>query len=187
MIKTAADVDRLDNIERNRDAEFLLGFNEPERKDQGNLSVELAVDLWPRLEKAAKRSKLPLGSPAPSSDKRGLDWLAAFMKQVKAKDLQVDFIAVHYYRSRRAEDLESFIEDLAREYRRPIWLTEFNGWSGPEKEHQEFLRKSLRFLERSDDVQRYAYFDPKPGKPHSLYRPDGTPTPLGEIYQEAGS
>ena len=185
MIKKESDFGHAGRIKK--DAKFLLGFNEPERKDQGNLTVERAIELWPKIEEIARDRKLPVGSPAPSSDKLGMDWLAEFMKQAKKKELKIDFIAVHYYRSRNADDLERFIKELARDYRRPIWLTEFNGWSGPEDEHIEFLEKSLRFLEKSDDVHRYAYFDPKPGKPHSLYDANGKPTRLGEIYRDAGA
>lgn len=186
MIKKEADLERAEAVKRNSDAKFLLGFNEPERKDQGDVTVERAIALWPKIEEMARDRKLPVSSPAPSSDKLGMDWLAEFMKQAKKKDLKIDFIAVHYYRSRKAEDLERFINELAREYRLPIWLTEFNGWAGPEDEHIDFLKKSLKFLEKSEDVQRYAYFDPKPGKPHSLHDGNGQPTKLGKIYQEAG-
>ena len=185
MIKTGNDVAKAGRI--GAKSKYLLGFNEPERKDQGNLSVDRAIELWPELEKVAKDRGIPLGSPAPSSDKQGLDWLAAFMKKAKSADLQIDFMAVHYYRSRRPDDLEDFIKEIAREYRRPVWLTEFNGWSGPEREHYDFLRKSLRFLERNRDVERYAYFDPGAGKPHSLFTADGEPTRLGKLYQEAGT
>jgi hypothetical protein len=101
-------------------------------------------------------------------------------------DFRIPDIAVHQYRSRKADDLERFIKELARDYCLPIWLTEFNGWSGPEDEHLEFLGKTLKFLEKSDDVQRYAHLDPRPGKPHSFYDAEGKPTRLDELYQVAG-
>lgn len=54
-----------------------------------------------------------------------------------------------------------------------------------EKDHHKFLKDSLRFLERNEHVERYAYFNPGPGKPHSLAHEDGSPTRLGELYREA--
>ena len=38
----------------------VLGFNEPDGKEQANMSVEKAIELWPLLESL----KIPLGSPA---------------------------------------------------------------------------------------------------------------------------
>ena len=109
------------------------------------------------------------------------------MKKAKDQDLQVDFIALHYYRGRNPDDLENYIEGLAKKYKLPIWLTEFNGWSGPEDEHYKFLKKALRFLEKSKDVERYAYFNVGASKPHALVDASGNPTRMGELYQEAGS
>jgi hypothetical protein len=165
----------------------LLGYNEPERQDQGNLSIEDGIKRWPELVALAEEKKLLLGSPAPSSDDRGMNWLAAFMRQAKRAKLRVDFIAVHWYRSRDAGAFESFVKELARAHRLPVWITEFNGWSGPEDDHYRFLKDSLRFLERSKDVARYAYFEPGKGQPHSLFKGDGSLSRLGEIYRDAGT
>ncbi len=165
----------------------ILGYNEPERERQGNLSLQEALDFWPQLQAVAEAKGARLGSPAPSSDQGGMNWLDEFMIQAKRRKLKVDFIAIHYYRSRNSDDLEDFIKDLARDYRLPIWLTEFNGWSGPRDEHEEFLEESLKFLEKERKVERYAYFDPGPGKPHSLFNQDGSLSSLGELYRKAGA
>lgn len=170
-----------------RELPYLLGYNEPERSKQGNLSLKEALEIWPRLQKIAEEKNTRLGSPAPSSDKGGMDWLDAFMTQAKRNKLKVDFIAVHYYRSRNPDDLENFIKDLARSYRLPIWLTEFNGWAGPRDEHENFLKKALKFLERERKVERYAYFEPGAGKPHSLFNKDGSLSKMGEMYRDAGT
>ncbi|YCM44694.1 glycosyl hydrolase [Verrucomicrobiaceae bacterium 227] len=166
---------------------YLLGFNEPERAKQGNLSVKDAVKHWRKLQEIAEAKNSRLGSPAPSSDQGGMRWLEAFMKEAKRERLKVDFIAVHYYRSRDPDDLENFIDEVAKTYRLPIWLTEFNGWSGPRDEHEDFLKKALKFLERERKVERYAYFEPGAGKPHSLLNKDGSLTKMGEMYRDAGT
>lgn len=135
----------------------LLGFNEPERADQGNLTVEEAVEAWPKLTALGLR----VGSPAPSSDTKGMDWLDAFMKEARRKKLQVDFIALHWYRSADVSAFESWLKEVHRAYRKPIWLTEFNPWRGhDERTHLDFLRGTLRVLERASHVERYAYFNP---------------------------
>ena len=109
------------------------------------------------------------------------------MEEVKAKKLRVDFIALHWYRSRDPGAFEDWVKGIVRKYKRPVWITEFNGWNGPEKENRDFLRKTLKFMERSKDVERYAYFEPGKGKNHSLLRADGSLSRMGELYRDAGS
>lgn len=170
-----------------RRLEAMLSFNEPERGDQGNLTVDAAIDLWPKLARLAKRERIALGSPVTSSDDKGMRWFHEFMKQAGDNDLQIDFVALHWYRSRDANQFEDFIEELAKRYDKPIWLTEFNG--GPDgdiKEHFRFLENALKFLEKSRFVKRYAFFNPAPGDPYSLCDKRGKPTPLGELYKAAG-
>jgi hypothetical protein len=187
MLKRAQDIGKLGEIERLQGIDHLLGYNEPERGDQGNTTLEKGLELWPKLVALAEKKNLRLGSPAPSSDGKGMAWLDAFMKEAKRKKLKVDFIAIHWYRSRDAGAFETFVKDLAKSYRLPVWITEFNGWNGPERENYDFLKKTLRFLERSKDIERYAYFEPGKGKEHSLFKEDGSLSRMGELYRDAGT
>lgn len=186
MIKRGADIPNIQHVKSLKNIEHILGFNEPERRDQGNTTLDDAIRLWPKLVELAESKNLSLGSPAPSSDKTGMDWLAEFMRRAKREKLRVDFVAIHWYRSRNANEFASWLKELDKTWRLPIWLTEFNGWSGPEREHRDFLRNALRTLERSRQVERYAYFEPGKGKPHSLYLADGKLSKLGELYRDAG-
>lgn len=191
MIKNRKDVeggDTLDKVKSMNGIKHLLGYNEPERGDQGNLTVDDAIKHWPKLQAIAETKNIPLGSPAPSSDDKGVRWLEEFMRRAKKEKLRVDFIAVHWYRSRDASDFESFLKGLARSHRMPVWLTEFNGWSGGERENHDFLKQALRFLEREKSIERYAYFEPGKGKPHSLYgdQEDGL-SRMGVLYRDAGA
>jgi len=165
----------------------LLGYNEPERRDQGNIPLDVAVENWPRLVALAKEKKLRLGSPAPSSDGGGMAYFHAFMERAKKQNLHMDFIAMHWYRSRDPGAFGNFLDDLGKRYKLPIWVTEFNGWAGSESENYRFLRGALRYLNRSRHIERYAYFDPGAGKPLSLFKADGSLTRMGEIYRAAGA
>lgn len=187
MLKRAEDIGKLGEIERLQSIDHMLGYNEPERGDQGNTTLEKGLELWPKLVALAEKKNLRLGSPAPSSDDKGMKWLDAFMKEAKRKKLKVDFIAIHWYRSRDPDAFEAFVKDLAKSYRLPIWITEFNGWTGPERENYDFLKKSLRFLERNKDIERYAYFEPGKDKEHSLFKKDGSLSRMGELYRDAGT
>lgn len=164
----------------------LLGYNEPERKKQGNLNVKDAIAFWPKLQALAEQKGARLGSPAPSSDQAGINWLDNFMTEAKRRKLKVDFICLHSY-SPDPEHLENLIKNAAKEYRLPVWLTEFNGWSGSREEHGDFLKESLKFLEKERKVERYAYFNPGKGKAHSLINNDGSLTSLGKLYRDAGT
>ena len=175
MMKGEWSLKQTGSVKSMGDIKHLLAFNEPERVKQGNVTVERALALWPQLEALAKAKNLRIGSPAPSSDAAGMKWLDAFMEKAKRQKLKVDFVAVHWYRSRDAGEFESFIKKLDRDYRLPVWVTEFNGWSGPEKEHYDFLKKSLAFLEKSKSVERYAYFNPAKGTSHCLVTKEGVP------------
>lgn len=185
MIKGARSFDDAHSIKDLTRSNSLLGFNEPERADQGNVSVTDALNLWPKLEAIANAHKLRIGSPACSSDTGGVNWFEAFMKGAKQRKLKIDFVALHWYRSRDAGAFEKYVTGMARQHRLPVWVTEFNGWNGTETENRAFLRKALSFLERSRDVERYAYFNPRSDKPHALLQADGTLTRMGEIYRDA--
>jgi hypothetical protein len=161
-------------------AKHLLGFNEPERDSQGNLTIEQALELWPKLEATGLR----LGSPAPSSDGKGMKWLDEFMKEAKKRKLRVDFIAVHWYRSSSLAAFEGWLKELKRDYGRPVWLTEFNVWKGDQRTQESFLKGAAKIMERLSFVERYTYFDPGRGKPGGLFNPDGSLSALGEFYRD---
>jgi hypothetical protein len=186
MIKRGADMVKAENIRGIRNIKAVLGLNEPERETQGNTTIEEAIKLWPQLVKIAEKEKLRIGSPAPSSDKLGMDWFNEFMKRAKKEKLRVDFVAIHWYRGRNADAFANWLKELDREWGIPIWLTEFNGWSGTEEENYDFLKEALKTLEREKYVERYAYFEPGKGKDHSLFKADGSLSRMGELYRDAG-
>ena len=160
-------------------AKIILGLNEPERTDQGNTTVEEALDLWPKLMATGLR----LGSPAPSSDGRGMAWLESFMKGVEKRKLRVDFIAVHWYRSSQSNEFEDFLKDLNRKYKRPVWVTEFNSqYSGGDRD--KFAAQGFKICDKLKFLERYSYFSAKPGTPGSLWKDEGRTalSSLGEDY-----
>ena len=101
----------------------LLGFNEPDITNQANMTVERAIKLWSSLETTGLR----LGSPATGRRVLSDDsWFARFMAEAKAKDLRVDFIALHPYTTNPDVDaLEDYIISVYEKYKLPIWITEF--------------------------------------------------------------
>ena len=160
-------------------AKTILCLNEPERADQGNTTVEEALDLWPQLMATGLR----LSSPAPSSDGKGMAWLARFMEQAEKRKLRIDFMALHCYRTADPKDLENWLDGIHKKYRRPIWLTEYSGMYSP-GDRERFAERSFTILSRLHYIERFSYFTPSPGKPASLYvdKWGGELTPLGKKY-----
>ncbi|MGE9694340.1 sigma-70 family RNA polymerase sigma factor [Streptomyces sp. CH6] len=176
---------------------YLLGFNEPDMGGQANLSVERALDLWPKLMAHGK----VLGSPAVAygGDTPG-GWLDRFMTGARERGYRVDFIAVHWYggdfRTEAAvQQLRTYLEAVHRRYGKPVWLTEFaltdfsQGVRFPSPTEQAaFLSSATRMLDTLPWLQRYAWF----GLPSAagevntgLYRPDGSWTEAGEAFRTA--
>ncbi len=156
---------------RKSGSSILLGFNEPDKTDQADMTVDQAIALWPRLQDTGLR----LGSPAPGkSPAQDGSWLARFMAEAEARHYRVDFICVHWYGDITAPDaveqLRAFLEAVHYRYRRPVWLTEFSGSNGPWlklktpvtlEDNAAFLRQALPMLESLPYLERYAWFELK--------------------------
>lgn len=145
----------------------LLGFNEPDMGGQANMTVDRALELWPRLQATGMR----LGAPAVAfgGDQAG-GWLDRFMSGAAARGYRVDFIPLHWYgsdfSSAATGHLRGYLQAVYDRYRKPIWLTEyalidFTG-SVPrypnQTEQSDFVRNSTAMLQSLSFVERYAWF-----------------------------
>ncbi|TVP75002.1 MAG: hypothetical protein EA353_14710, partial [Puniceicoccaceae bacterium] len=182
---------------------FLLGFNEPEKVDQGNVSVAVAITRWSRL----LAMNAPLLSPAPASAFNG--WLADFKAQADARGYRYDAIGVHWYGSplsggnASADGLINHLQSNFNTFGRPIWLTEFSAvdWNRNSNwthaENYEFLAQFMWRAESLPWLQRYSVFqfvqgptdNPNQSAPDREDAPrsntrneDGTLTAFGELY-----
>ena len=178
---------------KERGTNTILGFNEPDKKNQGDLSVSDALDHWPTL----MESGLRLGSPACVHPDK--EWMKEFMAGVEERDLRVDFICMHSYTGASADAFIRRLESVHKLYDRPIWITEFavGDWTAsnvqenkfkPEKV-LEFMEELLPRLEALDYVERYAWFPAGTDNPalgtSALFDKEGNLTPLGECYRDA--
>ncbi len=162
----------------------VLGFNEPNKSDQSNISVADAIALWPDV---TSNPNIRVGSPAVSDD--GRSWLEDFMKQVKANGLRVDFIAMHWYGwnagSCEASQLEGAVT-WASQWGLPVWITEFGcmGSSNPDAQTVlDFYNAIVPMLAKHPLVERYAWY---PWNTYNeLYDSSGNITDLGKAFQAA--
>jgi hypothetical protein len=184
-------IDRLKQLKEEGKIKYLLGFNEPDGASQANMTVEEAIELWPRLEEVG----VPLGSPATINPNN--QWMKDFMQQADALGLRVDFITVHHYGGTSVPNLINKLRTTYQDYgERPIWITEFAvaDWNATtpsanthsEEEVIQFMNELFPALEQIDYVERYAWFDTRQNMPQlytsSLYDKDNNITPVGNVY-----
>ncbi len=166
----------------------VLGFNEPNKTDQANMTVAQAIALWPDM---TSNPNLRVSSPAVSDDGRA--WLEDFMDQVQANGFRVDFIAMHWYGwnagSCTAGALEGAI-NWAQQWGLPVWITEFGcmGSSNPDEQTLlDFFPAAVAMIASHPLVERYAWY---PWNTYNdLYLADGDGvrviTALGEAFAAA--
>lgn len=161
----------------------VLGFNEPNKSDQANMSVQDAIALWPDM---TSDPNIRVGSPAVSDDGRA--WLEDFMDQVQANGLRVDFIAMHWYGwntgSCVAGQLEGAV-NWASQWGRPVWITEFGCMGSSNTDEQtvlDFFDNAITMLEGHPLVERYAWY---PWNTYNHLYENGTITALGKAFAAA--
>lgn len=173
----------------------LLGYNEPDKKDQASMTVDQAIEGWPELLGTGLR----LGSPAPSDG--GLGWLYQFMDKADAAGLRVDFVAVHYYRAfanpkdakGAAAQYYRFLKGIHDRVKRPLWVTEWNNGANWTKEpdpsfkqQQDAIEEMIKMLDETPFVERYAIYNWVEDVRH-VQDKDGKLTPAGESYRDKQS
>ena len=175
----------------------LLAFNEPDLAGQSNMTVEQALDEWPKLQATGLR----LGSPATAygAESAGL-WLDKFMKGAAQRGYRVDFIALHWYQwdgsvAGSVKGLKTFLTRVHDRYGLPVWLTEFSAISfadGTTKaasvsEQAAFLTASVTMMNKLSFVERYAWFalPPMDDLPTaSLYSSINKATVVGKAFKK---
>lgn len=175
---------------------YLLGFNEPNFRDQANLTPSQAAALWPQLQAVAASKGLRLVSPAVNYcgncvSENGttyyspVAYLDAFF--AACPNCQVDYIAVHTYVCEE-QYLREKIAEL-KKYNKPIWLTEFACGDMPAAQitpavQQKYLFDAVNYLEKEPAIFRYAWFSGRNNEiPNiNLLGSDGQLTALGQRY-----
>jgi len=161
----------------------VLGFNEPNKTDQANMSVAAAIALWPDL---TSDPNIRVGSPAVSDDGRA--WLEDFMAQAQQKGLRVDFVAMHWYGwnagSCVAGQLEGAVK-WASQWGKPVWVTEFGCMGSSNADEQtllDFFGGAVPMLAKHPLVERYAWY---PWNTYNELYTSNTMTALGKAFSAA--
>jgi hypothetical protein len=186
----------LDSAYRAGDFTYLLGFNEPDAVEQGNVTVDEAIAAWPSMMNLG----IPLGSPA-ATNAEG-PWMTEFMSRAAALNYRIDFVTVHSYPGPNATSFLAMLKRVHALYNKPIWITEFAvaDWDASatrpnrftEPQVFAFMRTVLTALETPEYsfVHRFAWFaktnitpdDISPLGKSLFYDVDGGLTYLGQYY-----
>ena len=180
------------------DAEWLLGFNEPNFGSQSNLSASQAAALWPKVEQIADARDLRIVSPAVNfcggncQDTNPFDYLDDFF--AACNGCRVDAVAFHIYvgcagqGGNQAQWLINHVETYKQRFSQPLWLTEFACDDATSFADQiAFMQDAVAYLENEPRIQRYAWFSGRfAGIPYvDLLGADGQLTALGQAYVDA--
>ncbi|MGC8550142.1 MAG: glycosyl hydrolase [Acidobacteriaceae bacterium] len=185
------------NMLRAEHPSILLGFNEPDHKDQSNIPVKVALGAWPQFEGIATE----LVSPA-AANAHG-PWMQEFMNGVHKRKLRVDSIAYHAYPGPNPEGFLHGLYTLHQMYELPIWVTEFAvaDWQAKHgavnrytvRQTAEFMKTVCTEMDKLPWVKGYAWFPAAGDKKEVaagsralatsvLFDASGNLTPLGELY-----
>lgn len=154
------------DINNKKNVNHLLGFNEPDRPDQANMTVDEAFNQWPEMMKSGLR----IGSPAPASPHSS--WITNFLAKCDQLNYRVDYVAIHcYWGGLTPAQWYSQLKSIYDRVKRPLWITEWNNganWtteSWPADQTAQFekqyndMKGILQVLDTASFVERYAIYD----------------------------
>ena len=165
----------------------LMGFNEPDHSEQSNVSVEKAIELWPKLMQTGMR----LGSPATTD----FNWLYNFMNECRKRNYRVDYVVVHaYWGGLSGLEWYNKLKDVYDHTHRPIWIKEWNNganwtketWPSGTAEQQakqlRDLKEILTVMDTCSFVERYSIYNWVEDKRAIILGSTAKLTPAGEYY-----
>ncbi len=169
----------------------LLGFNEPDKGNQADMSVDRALKYWKSLEAQG------VALCSPSTVHPDNKWMKEFMSGVKKRGLRVDYIGVHDYGNGNVEAFKQKLRKIHAMYgKRPILITEFAvaDWGTPTIEKNrhspakvlKYMKEVLPWMDKQDWIVGYAWFPfgitSKQGTSSALFDAKGELTELGRFY-----
>jgi len=136
--------------------QVILGFNEPNRPDQSDMSPQEAAKEWMKvMERYPDRILV-----SPATGNVDTDWFDQFWAECQLLGCRFDYLATHYYNAKSAQKTIDILRDYSDRYGGlKIWFTEF----AVKCEHDEaevikYIEELLPLLEHSDFIYRYSWF-----------------------------
>ena len=171
---TRANIARINYLHERGIVRYVRGFNEPDLRDQANMTVEEALRQWEILSNELHPG-IRLISPAESWPRLGANaWMVRFMNGVEERGLRIDYIAVHFY----AEGLwpnqaPGHVRNVYNRWGRRVWLMETGVRYMPagsvhannnftQAQIVQYMRDLLPQLEAMPELHSYSWFEPAP-------------------------
>ena len=181
-----------------RGYKYVLPYNEPDRPDQSDMSVDDAIEGMKSLLNKGLYVGTPATSVWPSASE---EWFKPFMKKMKENKMDTDFIVFHHYwnwhTKEGAQAFLDIVDEAWKMYHKPIWITEFAlsgvpAWTKQTRQSAiDYMNIVVPELDKRDYVERYAWFSFEPenyqnGGSSLLDSYTGKITDLGYTYQKLG-
>ncbi len=144
-------------------ANYILAYNEPNLKDQANMTPAQAATVWPDFVSMAKRLGMKIVGPAVNyGTLEGygdpVTWYDEFLTYPGVSLDDIDAIALHCYMP-NGEAVKNLMIHKFYKYNKPLWLTEFeNGDAATAEAQASFCQETCTYLEADPRVERYAWF-----------------------------
>lgn len=157
----------------------VLGFNEPDKTNQANLTPQRAADWWKFYIAPLNQSGLRRGSPAVAqvaANSSSQAWFSDFMNQVgctqqstKPKNCSVDFIATHAYQAWNTVDPQTNANNLKKALDTihakwpylKIWITETGTVNRAGEmtagKARSYMAAEMAMLNKLPYIERYAW------------------------------
>lgn len=192
FVPMVGDLKSLKNINKVKDDQYVLLFNEPDGKANYIDPVKAA-----KLSIGMMKQYHTIQFITPAAQNPWSNWMPKYLHVINDPNYKkFNIFAMHWYGKADINKFENDIEQIHHKYNRNIWLTEFaivTDCNKSEKENDimaiEFMSKALIFLEKTDYIKRYSWFSPRYKfssgcelNSDLLFNEDGTLTKLGSIY-----
>lgn len=198
---TDANIAKINALYEQGKIKYILGFNEPDLKEEANMTVELALEKWEYLCNNLNPG-IKLVSPVTSYPSlKETSWMVRFMDEAVARNLRVDYVAVHIYQPDVASLFTNPVNAVYERWGKKVWITEFGvrdentgGVPANNRYSREqilsFMETLIPQLESMNSVDRYAWFSASPTMaglwPCGLIDESGGLTINGEFYSDFG-
>jgi hypothetical protein len=180
----------------------VFAINEPNLKGQAFIPPQTTAEVFKKVKAIADKFQVPVVGPhmaigsSPNDSIKAMDpvthkeetytfmvpFLKAFFNYMGGT--KVDAIGVHSYGN--IGELKWASGAITKEFKRPTWVTEYAQWNVKSvEEGRDYLIAATDYLERSPDVQGYAWFKERANdnpKISLLERQPGKLSILGEAY-----
>lgn len=138
--------------------QFVLTFNEPDVKGQADMTTSHAASVWMKEIEPLRKRGIKVSSPQIVYNTK---WMDGFLKKIRARGSDVDFMAVHYYGSWKDQKrLESWIKTIRKKYHKSIWLTEYGvtaSSKGSAAQIRHFKASVTNWMDKRSYVKRVAW------------------------------